>query len=341
MQWRILGRPEDSEPSPGWDYRSLWRSSVTRWGMIIILILGILALAGYAWANKTVVLQVDGKEVQVQSYSRSVGDLLKSRGITLMPQDEVTPALSTKLRENMRIVVNRVIQLAVTVDGRTDQIFCCRRTVGEVLKEKNIFIGPQDLVEPALDAPVGDGAKIKIVRVLVKEETKEVPVSPATRREADPHLASGLERVVQAGKNGLEKQCWQVICHDGREVERRLVERSAVRAAVDRVVRVGTLKQVSRGGQDIRFSRALDMIATSYTYTGRNTASGVPPRFGAAAVDPCVIPMGSRLYIEDYGYATALDRGSAIIGNRIDVFLETAAQASRWGVRRVKVYVLE
>lgn len=341
MQWCTLGRLGSSKHSPGGDDRSLWRSPVTRLGMIIILVLGILALAGYAWANKTVVLQVDGKEMQVQSYSRSVGDLLKSRGVALMPQDEVTPALSTKLRENMRVVVNHAVQLTVTADGRTGQVFSCRRTVGEVLKEKKISMGPQDLVEPALDAPVENGAKIKIVRVLVKEETKEVPVSPSIRRETDPHLASGLTRVIQAGKNGLEKQRWQITCHDGREVERRLAERSVVRAAVERVVKVGTLRQVSRGGQDIRFSRALDMIATAYTYTGRNTASGVPPRFGAVAVDPRVIPMGSRLYIEGYGYATALDRGSAIVGNRVDVFLETAAQASRWGVRRVKVYVLE
>jgi uncharacterized protein YabE (DUF348 family) len=309
--------------------------------MIIILILGILALAGYAWANKTIILQVDGKEIQVQSYSRSVSDLLKLQGIILMPQDEVTPALSTKLRENMRVVVNHAVQLTVTVDGRTDQVFSCRRTVGEVLKEQKIPLVPEDLVEPAPGTPVKKGVKIKVVRVCVKEEIEEVPIPSLIRREADPHLANGLMRVIQAGKNGLEKQRWQITCHDGREVERRLVERNVVRAAVERVVRVGTLRQVSRGGYDVRFSRALDMVATAYTYTGRNTASGVPPRFGAVAVDPRVIPMGSRLYIEDYGYATALDRGSAIVGNRVDVFLETAAQASRWGVRRVKVYVLE
>ena len=59
------------------------------------------------------------------------------------------------------------------------------------------------------------------------------------------------------------------------------------------------------------------------------------------AVDPQVIPLGTRLYVEGYGYARALDVGPAITGNKIDVFLETAEEARRWGVRRVKVFVLE
>ena len=62
---------------------------------------------------------------------------------------------------------------------------------------------------------------------------------------------------------------------------------------------------------------------------------------GGVAVDTSVISMGTRLYVEGYGYAVALDRGSAIKGNKIDVFLETRAEARQWGVKRVKVYVLE
>jgi 3D (Asp-Asp-Asp) domain-containing protein len=59
------------------------------------------------------------------------------------------------------------------------------------------------------------------------------------------------------------------------------------------------------------------------------------------AVDPQVIPLGTQLYVEGYGYARALDVGPAITGNRIDVFLDSADEARHWGVRRVKVYILE
>ncbi|MBC7324221.1 MAG: G5 domain-containing protein, partial [Moorella sp. (in: Bacteria)] len=221
------------------------------------------------------------------------------------------------------------------------EIQTCRSTVGDVLKEQGIPLNPADIVEPAPDSPVREGTQIKVVRVRSEEEIREVPLARPTRREADPHLARGLSRVVQAGKDGLEKQRWLIVYHDGQEVERRLVERTVLKEPVERVIRVGALQQVSRGGQNIRFSRALDVVATAYTYTGYNTASGSPPHFGVAAVDPGVIPMGSRLYVEGYGFARALDKGSAIKGERIDVFFETREQARRWGVRRVRVYILE
>ncbi|MDD4170318.1 MAG: 3D domain-containing protein, partial [Desulfotomaculaceae bacterium] len=82
-------------------------------------------------------------------------------------------------------------------------------------------------------------------------------------------------------------------------------------------------------------------LATGYTYTGNNTASGTAPHYGVAAVDPMVIKMGTRLYVEGYGYATALDRGGAIRGRRIDLFFESYNEAMRWGTRRVKVYVID
>jgi 3D (Asp-Asp-Asp) domain-containing protein len=59
------------------------------------------------------------------------------------------------------------------------------------------------------------------------------------------------------------------------------------------------------------------------------------------AVDPKVISFGTKLYIDGYGYAEAADKGRDIKGNRVDVFLETASDARRWGVRRVNMYILE
>ena len=58
-------------------------------------------------------------------------------------------------------------------------------------------------------------------------------------------------------------------------------------------------------------------------------------------MDPSVIPLGTRLYVEGYGYATADDIGSAIKGDRIDVFFESQGDCVRWGRRYTKVYVLQ
>jgi 3D (Asp-Asp-Asp) domain-containing protein/peptidoglycan hydrolase CwlO-like protein len=84
--------------------------------------------------------------------------------------------------------------------------------------------------------------------------------------------------------------------------------------------------------------RSLTVVATAYALPG-TTASGRPVGWGVVAVDPSVIPMGSRLAIPGYGMGVAADTGSAITGARIDVWFPTVAQAHEWGTRTVTVTV--
>lgn len=100
-------------------------------------------------------------------------------------------------------------------------------------------------------------------------------------------------------------------------------------------------------GAPQNYSRVLDMTATAYgpgpldngkwnnaTYLGGTVRKGV------AAVDPSVIPMGSKLWIEGYGEAIAEDQGSAIKGNRIDLAFNTRQEALDFGIQNKKIYIL-
>lgn len=92
--------------------------------------------------------------------------------------------------------------------------------------------------------------------------------------------------------------------------------------------------------------RTITMRSTAYTSDPSEnggystTAMGTAIRYGVAAVDPNVIPLGTRLYIEGYGYARAEDTGGAIKGNKIDLVFGSKAQSSRWGRRTVRVTIL-
>lgn len=83
------------------------------------------------------------------------------------------------------------------------------------------------------------------------------------------------------------------------------------------------------------------MEATAYSYTGFRTFTGTWPKQGTIAVDPKVIPLGSRMWVESYGYGKAEDTGSAIKGNIIDVFMESEKECWEWGRRKVKVRIYE
>lgn len=100
-------------------------------------------------------------------------------------------------------------------------------------------------------------------------------------------------------------------------------------------------------GAPENYRRVIDMTATAYapgpldngkwnslTYVGGTVKKGV------VAVDPRVIPMGSKLWVEGYGEAIAEDQGSAIKGNRIDLAFNDRQEALDYGIKKVKVYVL-
>ncbi len=95
-------------------------------------------------------------------------------------------------------------------------------------------------------------------------------------------------------------------------------------------------EEVSRGAE-----RILVMECTAYTWTGNKTATGTWPAVGTAAVDPEVIPLGTRLWIEGYGPAVALDTGGDIQGQIIDLYMDSYQECIEWGRRQVEVRVME
>jgi peptidoglycan DL-endopeptidase CwlO len=85
-------------------------------------------------------------------------------------------------------------------------------------------------------------------------------------------------------------------------------------------------------------THTLVVDAVAYHLPGR-TASGLPVGIGVIAVDPTVIPLGTRVFVPGYGPAVAADVGTAIKGNLIDLWMPTTAQALAWGRRTVTITV--
>ena len=100
----------------------------------------------------------------------------------------------------------------------------------------------------------------------------------------------------------------------------------------------GTAKVMSRLDRPADYR----MEVTAYTSTGNPTKSGAWPTVGCVAVDPEVIPLGSELFVEGYGYAKALDTGADIKGKRMDLFMDTRDMALAYGRKfDVRVWVIK
>ena len=94
----------------------------------------------------------------------------------------------------------------------------------------------------------------------------------------------------------------------------------------------------------IKYKKKLSCEATAYT-GDKTTATGRRPvrnpnGLSVIAVDPSVIPLGSKVYVDGYGYAIAADTGGAIKGNKIDIYVNSHAEALAWGVRYLPVSVV-
>ncbi len=306
-----------------------------------VLVLVMTIFTAYTSAQSNVILQTEGAQLEVVTFAGDVGELLRDQGIELGEKDKVTPLPDTPLQDGMTVVVRKAVPVTLQVAGEQSLITTAAETVGDLISENNLQLGELDIVSPAPETKLAPEMFVKVDLVRVQTIDEETPVKYNVRRENDGKIARGITQVVQQGIEGLERQSWEVTYTNGEETARRLVASTVIKKPVDQIVKVGALQVASRGGMDIRFSRAYDMVSTAYTHTGRNTATGIKPQVGIVAVDPKVIPLGTKLYVEGYGQCRAMDVGGKVKGNRIDVFLDTRDEARRWGVRNVRVYVLE
>nr|WP_204617707.1 3D domain-containing protein [Desulforadius tongensis] len=245
-------------------------------------------------------------------------------------------------------------QVTIHVDGKSYSLYTFKESVQEVILQSGIYVGERDIVTPSLASPVKEHQNIKITRVTQKYIYEEQVVPFKIIRKPDYRLPKGIEIVKQNGANGLKQLVHLVTLHDGVEVGRKLVKTKIINKPQPKVIVAGKRTIFSTVNRSVSVSRAVygdrlknkrtefafNAEATAYTFTGNNTATGITPFRGVVAVDPRVIPLGTKLYVEGYGECIALDTGGAIKGSRIDVFFPTREEAIKWGRKMVKVHVL-
>jgi len=329
--------------------------------LIAAIVVALLLLgAAFVGSRKTVVIAYDGQEIQVSTLASTVGDVLEKQDITIGDDDKIIPKMSEKIEDGMKITIHRAFEIKL-VDGQVEKsIFTTQTDVKGLIDSLNIKLKEEDRIEPRLEESVREGQVIKITRVTreVAVETQELPFQTVFKN--NDSLEKGKTKKIQEGKKGLKEIKFEVLYEDGIEAEREVIEENIVEDAVNEIVEKGTLTMVATSrGDNIRYSKVITMNATAYDMsfqsTGKRpgdkyygiTASGTKLRPGVVAVDPNVIPLGTKLYIEsidktsDYGYASAEDRGGSIKGNKIDLFFESAQAVKKFGRRTVKVYILK
>lgn len=234
------------------------------------------------------------------------------------------------------------------------------KTVKELLSDLKIKVDDDDIVIPDLDTELKSEGKISIIKVDVKVIEKEVEAPFKTIKKKNKELTHKQSRILVQGVNGKNKvKCKEYYAGD-KLIKEEVIHVETLVKPIDQVFEEGTKDVFTNDRGDFTARKAIKMVATAYEAGPRSTgkrpgdkgygitASGARAKRGTVAVDPRVIPLGTKLYVKsltpgvpDYGFAIAQDTGGAIKGNKIDLFMDTVWECLQFGRRPVMVYILK
>ncbi|MFT4415970.1 ubiquitin-like domain-containing protein [Fredinandcohnia humi] len=295
-------------------------------------------------------LVIDNKSKKVWTTVNTVGALFKNENITLSEFDKVNPGLDANLKKDMKVVIDKAFPLTLNDGGIEKQVWSTSTTVADFLKGQNVTLNELDRVEPGMEEKITADSVVNVIRVEKVTDVVEESIAFAVVKKKDNNIDKGKEKVVSAGEEGKVAKHFEVILENGKEVSRNLVKTETLKESKQKVVAVGTreiVRQVSRGTGEV--AKEFYVSSTAYTaycngcsgYTATGINLRANPNIKVIAVDPRVIPLGTKVYVEGYGYAIAADKGTNIKGNKIDVFFPEKSQAYRWGQRTVKIQILD
>lgn len=307
----------------------------------------------------------------------TVADLIKKSGIIVTSDHIVTPKTDTELTADMTVTVKEKKIVSLSAYGIKDTVKVPCGTVQEALAYLEIELGKNDKINCKLTDEITDNMEIVIKRIEYKNVTSVDKIPFETVETYTDELAEGKTKVTVKGVDGESKTVTKQTIVNGKVTEEKLVSTEVTKEPINQEVLVGTktAKKTTKSskdssekssqskssssesngnviydenGNEIVYTSVLRGSGTAYcAEPGALTASGQEVYVGGVAVNPDIIPLGTKLYIvtDDgyvYGYATAVDTGGALMEGSalVDLFYFSYDQCIEFGRRDVSVYIL-
>lgn len=307
-----------------------------------------------------------GQVYKLKTNGGIVSDIINKLDLFIPGMSLIIPPPDTKLTEQTSIEIIEQKKINLTVDGKSRTLLVPEGRLKDALNLINVEVNEYDVINHDLDEPVYDNMDVKIDRVLYIYVTEVKSIPFATKV-----LSSGGNKVLTPGSTGREDITYRQKLVNGEIVSQEEISRCTVERPIDEVrgksKHNGSQKiQPMAGGnfsitppsgnvikdkdgKVINYSKKIVGECTAYTARpDALTSTGVPARVGLVAVNPKLIPYGTKMYIcsEDgsivYGYAVAADTGGALMSGRVlvDLFYNTERECYNFGRRNMAVYIL-
>ena len=288
--------------------------------VIFIIILGISVIAGNVKFNNVKIKFSNNHEITVFTSKTKVAEILQDNHIMLSSDEVVVPSIEEEITDTKTIII--------TKKGN------------EPTKKAEIS---EEELNNNIEEIANSYSNITEEIITVQEE---IPFETITK-----DVSSGNEttnRVIQYGKNGIKEVTYKVKYKNSEEIERIELSSKVIKEPVDKIVQIQT-KVTSRSfsrGSGVTTASSGRYKVTAYCAcmsccgkTNGITASGTKATANRTVAAPSTFAFGTELVINGQTY-TVEDRGGAIQGNRIDVYMNSHSEALAWGVRYLDVEVL-
>ncbi|MBE6761150.1 MAG: hypothetical protein E7551_02575 [Ruminococcaceae bacterium] len=338
------------------------------------------SLVAFAAANPHTVTIIDGeKQIELDTYCTTAEEILDDAKINLTVGDKAV--LNTNASGASVLTISRSFPVYITVGNDTKMVSFSGGTVAEALEKANVTLSENSVCNLKLDTVLSKETYIDIVDVKYVTESYEETIPFTAKVEYSSSLEKGKQKVT-GGVNGSRTVTVKKTYKNGVVTDTETLSTTVTKAAVDKVTVIGTkvtkkqntnknqasgdtipyssintissLKApasltLTKSGIPTSYKKKVTVEATAYTdHSGTRCASGVLPQTGYIAVNPKVIPYGTKMFIVSkdgkyvYGYAIAADTGGFIRKrpNNVDLFFNTKSECRQFGRRDVVIYFL-
>lgn len=249
-------------------------------------------------------------------------------------------------------------EVVLIVDGQEIQVSSFQSNVQGVLEENEIDYDSNDIISEDLNASLENGMKIEIKQVEKQIVTEMEDIDFDTIIEEDSSLLKGKTNISQEGQKGTKELVYEMVYENGKLVSKTLVEENVIQEAKDLIIKKGTKEKevvktdtttattnnnTAKNSKNSENSLGVKMTVSASAYTGDGiTSTGTVPKWGTIAVDPSVIPYGTKIYIPQFDkYFIAEDCGGGIKGNKVDIFMNSESECNSWGRRTIDIYIVK
>lgn len=333
-------------------------------GIFLLLCSAFITLYLFENNMSDVRVTLNGTVYAKRTINETVGEFIEKNNI---PFDGAVDYIDVSLDETFdpenktAFVIKNAVPVTLIHDGIELEVMTYKNNIEEVLEENGVMLYEYDRIDKYTpETEVVGGMTIQVVRITKDVEVIRSPIPYKVKVVENPTMGMNERNLLTKGEYGEHGLVSEITYEDGKEVYRETILNEVIKPVVHEVIEMGTIpvKTIQGTNETFLYSKVLTMTATAYTLDpaecgGKEpgdpgygiTKSGLPAEPGVIAVDPSIIPLFTRVYIEtadgswvDYGMAVAGDTGSVIQGNIIDLFMLDKSKALSWGRREVRVY---